>query len=218
MPLRFNCNVCDGNITVKYLSVGEIAECKYCGAKVIVPKSAQITNDEPDYTRKYSDRERFITIKTDYDNFIEGLDGLESVSGGFLMIGIFWFCFRLIDCLYKKKPKAYQTTKAREIIFDKILKKMDIIGKGRIAVNFDEIKKIVYRTSSNVELQKGNLELVLSNNSRIEISGHNNIEVIEFANIISKLLEKPVEYDMDIQSYRESREKQIFIKAQEKIN
>jgi len=248
MSLKFKCHVCGGNITVKYLKVNEVAVCKICGAKNVVPESAEFTGEDPDYTSRrslstgeteYSDRERFIAIKTGYDSFTEALsvlvsififraigyavskdfDELYSYTYAFIvMIGITWLFCRLIDCIHEKKPKAYDKTKARRIVFDKILKKMDIIGNGRMTVPFDEIKKIVCKNPLNTNSQKGDLELVLSNNTRIEISGHNDLEVMVFTRLISELLAKPVEYDMDIQSYRKSMEEQIFSKAQEKIH
>ena len=40
MALAFKCDSCQQTITVRLLKPGEIAECKTCGAKVVVPTNA----------------------------------------------------------------------------------------------------------------------------------------------------------------------------------
>ena len=41
MSLKFKCIHCDTEITSKFLKVGEMAECKKCGEKNTIPKSAE---------------------------------------------------------------------------------------------------------------------------------------------------------------------------------
>jgi len=40
MPLKFHCTNCSHNMIVRYLKVGEEAECKVCRTKNIVPDTA----------------------------------------------------------------------------------------------------------------------------------------------------------------------------------
>ena len=47
MYLQFKCHNCGEYILVKFLEVGQIAECKHCGAKNVVPQTATKTNEEP---------------------------------------------------------------------------------------------------------------------------------------------------------------------------
>ena len=41
MALKFNCQHCNELIISKFLKVGEMAECKKCGEKNTIPKSAE---------------------------------------------------------------------------------------------------------------------------------------------------------------------------------
>ena len=46
MGLEFRCPHCNNNIRLKYLSIGEVAECKNCKRRVVVPQeAAAITED-----------------------------------------------------------------------------------------------------------------------------------------------------------------------------
>ena len=49
MGLEFRCPHCNNNIRLKYLSIGEVAECKNCKRRVVVPQEAvAITEDSED--------------------------------------------------------------------------------------------------------------------------------------------------------------------------
>jgi uncharacterized paraquat-inducible protein A len=45
MALKFQCKNCGEDIAVRFLKVGEIAECKNCGASDSVPESAEEISD-----------------------------------------------------------------------------------------------------------------------------------------------------------------------------
>jgi hypothetical protein len=47
MKLKFKCKYCGEHIIAKDLKVGEMIECKNCGAKNEIPKSAVATDDTP---------------------------------------------------------------------------------------------------------------------------------------------------------------------------
>ena len=42
MPLQFNCQHCNGLIILKFLKIGEMAECKKCGEKNKFPKVLKV--------------------------------------------------------------------------------------------------------------------------------------------------------------------------------
>ena len=46
MALKFSCENCGENIAVRFLEIGEAAECKSCGASNSVPESAESISDE----------------------------------------------------------------------------------------------------------------------------------------------------------------------------
>ena len=46
MALKFRCENCGKDIAVRFLTVGEAAECKSCGASSSVPESAEEISDE----------------------------------------------------------------------------------------------------------------------------------------------------------------------------
>ena len=46
MGLKFQCKTCGEDVVVRFLKVGEAAECKTCGASNPVPESAESTDDE----------------------------------------------------------------------------------------------------------------------------------------------------------------------------
>ena len=46
MAFKFRCKNCGEDIAVRFLKVGEIAECKNCGASNSVPESAEEISDE----------------------------------------------------------------------------------------------------------------------------------------------------------------------------
>lgn len=46
MALKFRCENCGEDIAVRFLKVGEAAECKSCGASNAVPESAEEISDE----------------------------------------------------------------------------------------------------------------------------------------------------------------------------
>lgn len=46
MGLKFRCKTCGEDVVVRFLKVGEAAECKNCGASNPVPESAQSADDE----------------------------------------------------------------------------------------------------------------------------------------------------------------------------
>ena len=46
MALKFQCKNCGKDIAVRFLNVGEAAECRNCGASNSVPKSAEEISDE----------------------------------------------------------------------------------------------------------------------------------------------------------------------------
>ena len=46
MALKFQCENCGADIAVRFLKVGEAAECKSCGASNSVPESAEEISDE----------------------------------------------------------------------------------------------------------------------------------------------------------------------------
>ena len=46
MALKFRCENCGKDIAVRFLKVGEAAECKSCGASNSVPESAEEISDE----------------------------------------------------------------------------------------------------------------------------------------------------------------------------
>lgn len=47
MPLKFTCPNCQKDIILQYLSQGQIARCRYCGAEVPVPEdSEEITTEQ----------------------------------------------------------------------------------------------------------------------------------------------------------------------------
>lgn len=50
-PLKFECASCHGGIIVKYLQLGEEAQCPYCGKINRVPENAAETDEKPDYAR-----------------------------------------------------------------------------------------------------------------------------------------------------------------------
>ena len=45
MALQFNCQHCNELIISKFLKVGELAECKKCGEKNTIPKSAEVISE-----------------------------------------------------------------------------------------------------------------------------------------------------------------------------
>ena len=45
MALKFQCKNCGRDIAVRFLTVGEIAECRHCGASNAVPNSAEEISD-----------------------------------------------------------------------------------------------------------------------------------------------------------------------------
>lgn len=57
MALKFKCKKCGTEIIVKFLKVGEIAECRSCGTKNIVPETAIRTEETPDYLKGGEDLE-----------------------------------------------------------------------------------------------------------------------------------------------------------------
>ncbi len=46
MALKFRCEKCGKDIAVRFLKIGEAAECKSCGASNSVPESAEDISDE----------------------------------------------------------------------------------------------------------------------------------------------------------------------------
>jgi hypothetical protein len=46
MALKFQCKNCGKDIAVRFLTVGEVAECRNCGASNSVPESAEEISDE----------------------------------------------------------------------------------------------------------------------------------------------------------------------------
>jgi hypothetical protein len=47
MPLKFRCKVCNSDIIIRFLKIGEIAKCKFCDTNNMVPETANIiTEDE----------------------------------------------------------------------------------------------------------------------------------------------------------------------------
>ena len=46
MALKFQCKICGEDIAVRFLKVGEAAECKSCGASNAVPESAEEISPE----------------------------------------------------------------------------------------------------------------------------------------------------------------------------
>ena len=46
MALRFRCENCGKDIAVRFLTVGEVAKCKSCGASNSVPESAEEISDD----------------------------------------------------------------------------------------------------------------------------------------------------------------------------
>lgn len=46
MALKFRCENCGEDIAVRFLTVGEVAKCKSCGANNSVPESAEEISDE----------------------------------------------------------------------------------------------------------------------------------------------------------------------------
>lgn len=52
MALKFVCQNCSREIVVEYLKRGDVAECKHCMSKNVVPEAAIETKEKPDYTRK----------------------------------------------------------------------------------------------------------------------------------------------------------------------
>ena len=46
MALKFRCENCGEDIAVRFLTVGEVAKCKSCGAGNSVPESAEEISDE----------------------------------------------------------------------------------------------------------------------------------------------------------------------------
>ena len=46
MALKFQCKNCGEDIAVRFLKVGEAAECRNCGASNSVPESAESIDDE----------------------------------------------------------------------------------------------------------------------------------------------------------------------------
>jgi ribosomal protein S27E len=56
MPLKFTCPNCQNDIIIQYLSHGQIAKCRHCGAEVPVPEDAEeITTEQ---AVEYADRLR----------------------------------------------------------------------------------------------------------------------------------------------------------------
>jgi hypothetical protein len=60
MSLKFNCGYCDNQIIVKYLKIGEMALCKGCGKKTVVPRDAALTDDEPEYEKEKMQEEESV--------------------------------------------------------------------------------------------------------------------------------------------------------------
>ena len=46
MALKFKCPSCNENIGIRYLSVGEVAECKKCRSQVVIPQDAVTISDD----------------------------------------------------------------------------------------------------------------------------------------------------------------------------
>ena len=46
MAIKFQCGNCGKDIAVRFLKVGEAAECRNCGASNVVPDSAEEISDE----------------------------------------------------------------------------------------------------------------------------------------------------------------------------
>ena len=46
MALKFNCPNCNEDIVTRYLSVGEVAECKKCRGGVVIPQDAITFSDD----------------------------------------------------------------------------------------------------------------------------------------------------------------------------
>jgi transcription elongation factor Elf1 len=57
MALKFDCPYCGVGITVKFLSPGEAAKCRNCGAEVEVPADAQANVEEPGYAKSKAEDE-----------------------------------------------------------------------------------------------------------------------------------------------------------------
>ena len=51
MSLKFKCQNCGKEIIVKFLKVGEIAECKSCGSVNAVPETAVEIAEDPGYSK-----------------------------------------------------------------------------------------------------------------------------------------------------------------------
>ncbi len=78
MSLKFECRNCGQYIISKHLKIGEMAECKNCGAKNEIPKSAVATDDisvSDDHTRS--------TVE------LTKMKGIHILLGIFLIVVVF---------------------------------------------------------------------------------------------------------------------------------
>lgn len=94
MGLKFRCKNCGEDVVVRFLKVGEAAECKNCGASNPVPESAESTDDET--AASYQSRARRSVIEVPWQE--EGVSilsqdvtgpGVYFLAAIFLIVGIY---------------------------------------------------------------------------------------------------------------------------------
>jgi hypothetical protein len=61
MALKFKCGKCEEDIITKFVKIGEIAQCRNCGAETMVPENAIEVDEEPKYKTPTVTRQDAVT-------------------------------------------------------------------------------------------------------------------------------------------------------------
>ncbi|MEO0288536.1 MAG: hypothetical protein ABIN00_02760 [candidate division WOR-3 bacterium] len=90
MALKFKCSKCENEIIVKFLKIGEIAKCPYCGKENVVPDDAIETFEEKPQIHR-SDENLNIDFSKNSDEL-----GLKNVLSNYKYLIILLFFLILI--------------------------------------------------------------------------------------------------------------------------
>ncbi|MEO0233875.1 MAG: hypothetical protein ABIN11_02180 [candidate division WOR-3 bacterium] len=82
MALKFKCSKCENEIIVKFLKIGDIARCPYCGKENVVPDDAIQTSEEKPKINK-SEGSLNINFSKNSDDF-----GLKNVLNNYKYLSI----------------------------------------------------------------------------------------------------------------------------------